>query len=289
MTQANRMTERVDILCDFGHDTHASFSHHVDLSLPHRYHDCAPIPDHLARFFDMELFNWRQYSDSPGVYCPGADVVSATIVEEGIWEAKETAVVLALLSSVEPTVVVDVGAQIGWFSCLAASFGYFVQAIDADPEPLRLLTITAERNGWDGGLIAPILHRFAADPATDDVVESTVLLPHIRLLKMDVEGAENHVVRAFMPAIAAGRVDFILAEISPIFDDYYPDLIADLIATGYEAYLIPPKRNPPFPLALFPDDLIPHRLDTTPPSVLREYVASWHQENVLFHHPSAPW
>ena len=63
--------------------------------------------------------------------------VSRRIAEEGIWEPYETSLVMDLLHP--GAVFVDVGANIGYFTVLAATTAGKVFAFEPDPENFRLL------------------------------------------------------------------------------------------------------------------------------------------------------
>jgi hypothetical protein len=54
------------------------------------------------------------------------------------------------------------------------------------------------------------------------------------LIKSDVEGAEDEVVRVCADVIADSHPALLL-ECSPEFDSYYPTMIDDLRALGYSA------------------------------------------------------
>ena len=74
--------------------------------------------------------------------------VSRKIREEGIWEPYETSLLLQLLKPGH--VFVDVGANIGYFSLLAASLvgeTGAVFAFEPDPQNFTLLQASAEHNG----------------------------------------------------------------------------------------------------------------------------------------------
>ena len=79
--------------------------------------------------------------------------ISKSIMETGIWEATITARVLERLGTVveqqgstQPRVFVDVGANLGWFSLLAAAQGHDVLAIEPMEFNAELLRASAELN-----------------------------------------------------------------------------------------------------------------------------------------------
>jgi len=80
--------------------------------------------------------------------------VSQRLREQGIWEPYETSLVLSLLRPGD--VFVDVGANIGYFSVVAASVvgaQGAVFAFEPDPDNCRLLRANAELNGFDERII----------------------------------------------------------------------------------------------------------------------------------------
>lgn len=263
-----------EIACQRGHETHTSKLAEVRLGGQSGYHDYPPVPARLARSFEMLVFEWRDYGDGP--YCPACDAVSETIDLLGIWEPCETIMALTVFESAPAgSVFLDLGAQIGWFCMLAASAGVDAIAMEADPEPLRLLAASARRNHWSSR-IRTLQRRIGPD---------TPVLPadSIRLVKLDLEGAEFDGIRILRPALEAGLVDHVLMEVSPVFSPGYPALVQSVVDLGYEAYTLPPKALPPHPL----ED---PALDLTPlVSNLEAVVGSWHQESVWFKRVGASW
>lgn len=280
MPHPNDMSAWESIGCQRGHVVHASRVVHVDLAARHGYLDCCPVPARHARSFDMAIWPPEDYPVDGLAYCPAHDAVSETIVSHRIWEPRETVLALHAFAGAAPKqMFVDMGAQLGWFSLLAASAGLRVAAFDADPENLRLLRASADLNGW-ADLIDTYETRIG--PSTTVAVPS-----EIRLAKLDLEGAEVDGIRMLWPSIEAGLVDHLLIEISPVFKpgDHYPRLLRSLVDVGYRAFLLPPKRRPPIELddpehALGPYELV---------GQFEEQVAGWHQEDVWMIRDGASW
>jgi hypothetical protein len=276
-----------EIACQRGHTTHATRQVTVDLSQPHGYGDYPQVPARLARAFEMFVYPPDVYGVDGGPYCPAFDAVSETIISHGIWEPRETILTLTVCESAieEHSFLLDFGAQLGWFSLLAASCGVHALAFDADAVNVETLKRSAALNPWGEHIVCPPAERIGP--------ESPQFVPGapgpIRLAKIDVEGAEDHVIRSLWPSIEAGNVDHLLIEISPVFADYYPDLVASLIDAGYEAYLLPPKQSPPLLLDDPEHDLAPFRLDTMRAHRLRQTVSEWHQEDVWMKRRDASW
>ncbi len=268
-----------EITCQRGHTTHESTLVDVDLSVPHGYADLPPVPPSLARSFGMFVWDPSVHPVDGGPYCPAADAVSETIVRQRIWEPAETILTLTACKAAVPDLVVDFGAQVGWFSLLACSCELDVLAIEADAENVGLLRASAQANGWAG--VIDVVH--------DRITEATETLPAgaIALAKIDVEGSEREAVRMLRPSIEAGAVDHLLIEVTPVFADYYGTMVADLVRDGYRAWRLPPKSIPPVRFATFPDDLEPWRISDLPRADLIALVDSWHQEMVWFSRPDA--
>lgn len=272
----NDMTAWPAIACQRGHETHETKLAEVMLAGQSGYQDYPPIPARLARRFEMMIFNWRSYPVGE-TYCPGCDAVSETIDLVGIWEPRETILALTVFESAEQgSVFLDLGAQVGWFSLLAASAGLDTVSVDADAEPLRLLAESAHRNGWDG-LVHPWQVRIDAE---------TPVLPAApyRLAKLDMEGAEFDGIRILWPSIAAGLVDHILMEVSPVFADGYPELVTSIMEAGYRAYMLPGKYLPPHRLVDPERDLMPLEVKH-----IGSALASWSQEMLWFRREDASW
>lgn len=272
------MQHWAEIVCQRSHDTHTTRRVTVDLAVEHQYHDYPQVPAHLARTFAMDVYDG--YPVDGGPYCPAHDAVSATIVSHGIWEPRETILTLMVCDNEAPGMVVDLGAQIGWFSLLAASCGRDVLAIDADAENLRVLKESATANGWKittsrkrlGPRTRPLL-------ITDDT--------HFRLAKLDIEGSEDQGIRFLWPAISEGRVDHLMMEVSPCFDAFYPELVERVVGAGYRAYTLPGKERPPVSLDDPASALGPYRIDDR--HDLAALVASWWQEDLWFVREGASW
>lgn len=282
MSHRNDMSGWPEIACRRGHAEHATRTVHVDLA-HHGYHDYPQVPAHLVKEFGMVVYDPKIHPVDGGPYCPAHDAVSATIVSHGIWEPAETIFVLEACRTAEPDqIVVDVGAQLGWFSCLAAASGLDVYAYDADAVNLANLEWTALENGWNGVVEERRIHLRYARIGVD---EAFLPIAPTRLVKIDVEGAEDKAIEWLDPLLSADLVDFMLVEVTPVFETgYYPDLVCDLVCRGFDPYLLPRKSDPPaemddpFGLGAF-GSLLPLPTD---PAELAPLVASWNQENVVF-------
>lgn len=276
MAHPNDMTAWDDIACRRGCERHATRTVAVDLSEPHGYADLTPIPASLARRWDMAVWDPDLHPVDGGDYCPARDACSSTIVSDGVWEPAETVLALSVLGSAAPDQrMIDVGCQIGWYTCLAATQGVPVVAVDADADNLTVLHRTVDANGWGTWVDT---HHLRVGPDTAPLGGGPV-----RLVKIDVEGAEADAVAWLGPLLDAQLVDHLLVEVSPVFHGGYTDLARALVAYGFEAWRLPAKQIPPVVIDTPPDGLTrmaPADLDG---------IDSWHQDNVWFRHRQAGW
>lgn len=176
--------------------------------------------------------------------------VSRRLREEGIWEPYETSLVLELLRPGD--VFVDVGANIGYFSVLAASVvgeQGAVFAFEPDPENYRLLLANIALNALQHS-ITPV-HAALSDAAgegqlylsADNLGDHQVYaseearpsvpialyhgsdflqgrlkgsLQRLDLLKVDTQGAEYQVIAGLLPLLLQlPRKPRILIELTP--------------------------------------------------------------------------
>lgn len=158
--------------------------------------------------------------------------VSRRLREEGIWEPYESSLLLSLLRP--GNVFVDAGANIGYFSVLAASVvgsGGAVFAFEPDPDNYRLLQANVEHNGMMDSITTvkaalsdtPGEGRLYLSPDnlgdhqvfTSDGSRNSLPVTLVRgcdylaekagridLVKVDTQGAEYHVVAGLMPLFA---------------------------------------------------------------------------------------
>jgi FkbM family methyltransferase len=160
------------------------------------------------------------------------------LVYLNIFDIELRRVVLPLLRSGD--LVVDVGANFGFWALAAASQGCNVVAIEPIPKTRKLLVANATRNCLQDKV------EFVSDAISDAVGELKIMIPagetgqasahpepgtdfeeftvatttldnvigdrHIRLLKIDVEGHETQVLAGAKKALGSGSVDYVMIE-----------------------------------------------------------------------------
>ena len=220
--------------CEEACPSHPTQTIDVHLNGQPRVRDYPPVPRRLARTITMDVWDWRQFTNAPGGpghYCPAHDIISECLDTQGMWEGYGTLLVLDHLTRTDG-LMVDVGSQLGWYSALAASCGNDVLAVDADPECVPLTLANAGRCDVD------------VQAVRGTTGEGAQVLPvgdRVSFLKVDVEGAEDHVVRVFRPLIEANLIDAMMLEVSPVFADHYPDTLTVILEAGYNMWLVPEK------------------------------------------------
>lgn len=193
--------------------------------LGHETHDTLKV---RTRQGNMYVFDQKKYSNNAGAYCPGQDAVSENLTIEGQWESHDSKVIKKILEEGDTdNLVIDFGCHIGWYTIMAAKMGYNVLAIDGDLENLRLLEMNAKlHNVWDKiETIYTWVDRNSKPLKLDDNIE---------LVKMDIEGNEEHALAMCRNILS--QINNLYVEISPAFNDSYPDLVKQITNEGFKAY-----------------------------------------------------
>lgn len=214
--------------------------------------------------------------------------VDRTIYCTGGWEPLETMVIMAALKPGDT--FVDVGANIGFFSLLAHRLvgpAGCVHAIEATPSTADLLDGNIALNkagairvhrcaaGDRDGQVAMVVHDAgnigsnhlsfdAGDGADVEIplrrLDDLLADENIRLIKLDIEGAEAMALRGAGTLLDGESAPALLFEFSPNMlrgmGDDPAALLADLKARGYAIHEIHPDRLTPA------DDAILARVQT---------------------------
>lgn len=226
----------------------------------------------------------------------------------GTFELVETEAILRALASCDA--FVDVGANIGFYSCLARSKGRPVIAVEPLADNLEYLFLNLRANGWEeteifpvglaeapgiavlygGSTGASVIRSWAGNsPASNRCIALSTLDTLLRnrcpdqrlLIKIDVEGAEYGVLagaRDTLLRVPAPRwvVEVCLTEHHPDgINPRFGDVFALFREAGYEAFTLDPDGS---------------RL------VTREQVSEWVRDrsrprglaNYLFQRPGFP-
>ena len=207
---------------------------------------------------------------------PSDKVISAIIGALGCWEPLITGLFLSTLK--RGMTVVDIGANIGWYTLLSASRvgpEGKVFAFEPEPENFSVLSRGIKDNSFTNvsafqnvvsdfnGVAALHLSKFSGGHSIkDDFGKETIPIQSTRLdnllhglgvqdvdvMKVDVEGAEPEVLLGAGSLIGEGRVRNIFLEWNPKAWESRPDLIR-LLFDRYEVSWISGSRTllPPNP------------------------------------------
>jgi FkbM family methyltransferase len=203
------------------------------------------------------------------------------LMQAGTFEPDEVALVLDHLQRCE--VFVDIGANIGLYSCLAESLGKHAVAIEPQEQNLRYLYASLVANGFDGAEVFPlglaakpgietlygvsstgasILPGWAAQPKrfrtsipvnTLDALLGARFAGQQLFIKLDVEGFEHPVLQGcrqtlMMQPQPTWMVEICLSEYHPGGRNaHYRDTFEAFFAAGYEAFTADSNRTPVTP------------------------------------------
>ena len=197
------------------------------------------------------------------------DLISESLKNEQIWEPEITQKLVDILkNSPKDQLFVDVGANLGYYSLLAASLGFtcysfepFSKNYDKFTSSIKLNSlyskiILAKKIVWnEDGLKksmeivpGPITNYGCIKVANEHTSSETCLtctldttIPSgkkIVVLKIDVEGSEPEVIWGCQQLISQNLVENIFMEISPKFrsKQQYLDIVGFLIGHSYRIY-----------------------------------------------------
>ncbi len=196
----------------------------------------------------------------------------------GLMEFQDMAFVLHLLGKGD--VFIDVGANVGVYSILAASRGAHVLAMEPVPETYEVLLDNIHINryleqvepmnvgvGSQSGELqfsthsGPTNHVLAEDEATDDAVFMTVGTldkftsdTEVTMIKIDVEGFETEVIRGASTVLEHSSLQAVLIELNGLgarygFND--ADIHAQLLGFGFKPACYEPFTRQLNPLELY--------------------------------------
>jgi FkbM family methyltransferase len=284
---------------------------------PLRAYYRSPLPGKKAMWKYVGSHLW--FAESPTVaktffgasmFLDARDISGRYIAYFGIWEPNLTHWLQRSLKQGDQ--FIDVGANLGYFSLLASSLGANVTAIEAAPRTHEALLRNIAANecsiravnaaAWDE---ATTLELFV-DP--DKITGTSSVIPNLaeqwklrtmckvkaapltelltreeikaaRVIKIDVEGAETHVVRSLIPILESGRPDLEVA-IELALGETTEELISIFHNRGFKMFHLPNVYSP----ALYLANRTPERLkklDMLPKDEMVDVVFSRQQADTI--------
>ena len=191
-------------------------------------------------------------------------VISPAIAEDGLYEPEVTALLKKILK--KDAIVVDVGANIGWYTLLAAKtvgVNGKVIAFEPAPENYRLLKKSIKINNFNNVIAYRLCvsnisgtnklylgtqnlggHSLKTKSGNNSIdVKTTTLdttlkelhVENVDLLKIDVEGAEPEVIEGCLHYLSNRKIKNIFLEWNAHFWENRRDLL-EIIIRNYEIY-----------------------------------------------------
>mgnify|MGYP001216590748 CR=1 FL=1 len=174
------------------------------------------------------------YLNDEGTYLPGQNVQDS-INSTGEWSPKETKFLQKVLSEDdEEGIVVDVGSNTGYFSLIALCFGRKTIAIEPNIEFNTFIESSVKKNGYEknfklinkfatdrkglvifdnwSGKIGIVSEHAKKDTETISIKEAVSNQP-VFFLKIDVEGAEDEVLRSCYDILTEAKIKYMSIEV----------------------------------------------------------------------------
>lgn len=196
-------------------------------------------------------------------------------MQEGTFEPEETEIILNALT--DSDLFVDIGANSGYFSCIANNKGVKTISVEPSPDNLVVLLGNLKANGWNNAEVFPVglgekpmildlygentgasfLSKWAGSSeflkqsiavSTLDIVLGNRFLDKKLFIKIDVEGFEYEVLKGAISTLRSNVKPTWLLEIC--FTEHHPDgYNPNYLKTfelfwdnGYEAYTADRER-----------------------------------------------
>lgn len=101
-----------------------------------------------------QYYTRRLLSMTPGVHPAGFEILGPESMQDGSFEPEETGQIQALLQQTD--VFVNVGANIGYYICIARQQGVPVVAVEPLDRNVQLLKKNMDVNGWNDVEVLPV-------------------------------------------------------------------------------------------------------------------------------------
>jgi hypothetical protein len=225
--------------CQWGHTEHQFDLVSIDLAQSQRFIPDIPVAGDLK--FQIASFVVDPEELKPG-YCTSNCAVSRALREQGTWEGFDTLLHMSLLDNEDDGIFMDFGANLGWYTIMSRLVGRDVISFEADGDlvkPLLAGLAANEPYAQTNGPGHAMVHGWIDD---DTPVLPAEGAPDIRLVKSDVEGSEYNVLRILRELFDAGKIDYMMLELSPMFGgwDRTQEELA-LCRKGYQLSIVPDK------------------------------------------------
>jgi len=194
---------------------------------------------------------------------PGGNV-QRSILDKKVWAEEET-IILSTILKLQSGLVVDIGANTGYFTLLALSKGCPVLAFEPNAVHTQYLTESVKLNNFQSDLLKH--HELFVSSTTHDVLfdgwsayegicethKSTLtktialdsVISECLFLKIDVEGYEPDVIKSADSLLRNTKIPYIMFEITYIVDDKIDvnqvNMLNTFIFYGFDLFEIQPR------------------------------------------------
>jgi hypothetical protein len=186
--------------------------------------------DVIINVYDYEYY--KNEKDEEGL-----DIISFCYKKHLCWEPYQSELTKEILESGN-NLFIDIGSHLGTYSIISSIYGNSTIAIDANINVNNIFRKTIKDNNLLNINILDIYIK--NDTKLEDITKSD----KIRLIKADVEGAEDLVYNIFKNKFENKQIDYAIFEITSKFLEKYK-FIEDLYKIGYKIFNIglSPQRN----------------------------------------------
>lgn len=199
----------------------------------------------------------------PQVTPYGFKMVGNTAMQTGTFEPEETTLLQHYFFIDEADVFVDVGANIGFYACLARSFGIYTIAIEPLAQNLNYLYANLNENRWNDVEVYPValgnqpgiatlygastgaslicgwagaspLLRQTVPISTLDILLGVRFAGKRLIIKVDVEGAEYAMLKGAVSTLAMSPRPIWLVEVA--LSEHHPSGLSPNYAKTFELF-----------------------------------------------------
>lgn len=169
----------------------------------------------------VKVYDYDQHKEGE----KGRDIICKCLENDRVWEPFQTEITTEILKSMDG-IFVDIGCHIGYYSILASLLGKKSLSFDLDYDYLNLFESTKDLNNLNN--IRIFNQKVDKKINTKNIIGDQ----KISLLKIDTEGLELEIVTKFLDF----QIPYIIAEISPKFNNTYPNLCKKMMYLNYKIY-----------------------------------------------------
>lgn len=165
------------------------------------------------------------------------DLVSMDIRNYKCWEPYQTEIIVELLKKLNNKYFIHLGAHIGYFSLICASYGFNVKSYERRKEYYKILEMNVIKNK-------------NINISNEDIYKNNVYkifkdISNLGLVKLNMAGNEPEIIYGMKNYIENDKIDCIIIEISPKYRpiEIWKDLIVFLLEKYkvYDIGLSPPR------------------------------------------------